>query len=163
MMLQSGIPLRFWFLACSAAVFVTNRCWTKALPIGMTPFESWYFRKPSVSHIRVFGCQCFRLIRKELRHSKFSEVSSEGVLVGFDQDNFNYLVYNLGDKKIYNSHHVMFNKHKFPFLDSSSPKTSTPQLLPVRFTFFDDEDEEFLTDELESQAENGVEPSEEID
>lgn len=109
MMLQSGVPLRFWFLACVTAVFLTNRCCTKALPDGITPFESWFFRKPSLNYIRVFGCQCFRLIWKPLRDSKFLEVSSEGVLVGFDHDNFNYLVYDLADRKVHVSHHVTFN------------------------------------------------------
>lgn len=66
LMLQSGLPIKFWFLACSTAVFLTNRCYTRALPDGVTPFETWFYRKPSVRHLRVFGCQCFRLVRKEL-------------------------------------------------------------------------------------------------
>lgn len=55
MMLQSGVPLSFWYLACCAAVFLTNRCYTKALKDGITPVQSWFFRKPSLGNLRVFG------------------------------------------------------------------------------------------------------------
>jgi hypothetical protein len=62
MMIQSGLPSKFWFLSCSAAVFLTNRTVTKSLADFKTPFEIWHFCKPSISHLRVFGCQSFRLI-----------------------------------------------------------------------------------------------------
>lgn len=66
MMLESCVPLRFWYLACSTAVFLLNSTYTAALDGGKTPFEIWYFRKPSIKHLRIFGCQSFRLIRKEI-------------------------------------------------------------------------------------------------
>lgn len=83
MMLESGAPQSFWYLSCLMAVFLTNRTVTKALSGLQTPFEVWYFRKPSLNHLRVFGCQAYRLIRKELRKSKYTPVASLGVLVGY--------------------------------------------------------------------------------
>lgn len=70
MMLESGLPLKFWYQACSTAVFLTNRTVTKAVPDSVTLFEKWHFRRPSLNHLRVFGCQSFRLIKKELRDFK---------------------------------------------------------------------------------------------
>lgn len=86
MMIQAHLPLCFWFYACQTAVFLLNCTITKAVSSFKTPFELWHYRKPSVSHLRVFGCQAFRLVRKELRDSKYAPVTSEGVLVGYKQD-----------------------------------------------------------------------------
>lgn len=81
MMIESSMPLRFWVQACKVAVFLTNRIITSALPDNMTPFKAWHYRKPTFSHLKVFGCKAYVLIRKEIRGSKFSPVSSEGILV----------------------------------------------------------------------------------
>lgn len=43
MMLESGLPLRFWYQACSAAVFIANRTVTKAVSDYRTLFELWHF------------------------------------------------------------------------------------------------------------------------
>lgn len=89
MMIESSMPIWFWYQACSTAVFLSNRTITKALCGNRSPFEIWHFQKPSIQNFRVFGCQGFHIIRKELQDSEFSPVTSEGVFVGFDHDNFN--------------------------------------------------------------------------
>lgn len=115
MMIDSGVPLLFWYLACSTAVFLTNRTITASASGHRTPFEIWHYRKPSISHLKNFGCKAFRLIRKELWSSKFEAVAAKGVLVGFEQDNYNYLIYNLNTKKNHISHDVTFDEEVFPF------------------------------------------------
>lgn len=114
MMIQSGVPLRFWFEACNTAVFLMNRTITAAVSGNRTPFEVWNFRKPSIKHLKVFGCQTFTLIRKDVRESKYSPVSSEGILLGFTDDNYNYRVYDFDSKKVITIHHATFNKSNFP-------------------------------------------------
>lgn len=59
MMIESGLPLKFWYQACSTAVFLTNRTITSAVPNNRTPFEVWPFRKPSIEHLKVFGCKAY--------------------------------------------------------------------------------------------------------
>jgi hypothetical protein len=149
-MIQAGLPSRFWYLACSTAVFLTNRTITKAVSEFRTPFEIWHFRKPSIHHLRVFGCQAFRLIRKELRESKFSPVSSEGVLVGFEQDNFNYLIYDLAENKCFISHHATFNESVYPFRQKNLSIESSKDI--VRSTFFEEDDEGEQITELVDKA-----------
>lgn len=64
-----------------------------------------------------------RLIRKEIRDNKYSSVTSEGVLVGYTEDNFNYQIFDLSSKKIIISHDVIFFEDIFPFLkDSPKPE-----------------------------------------
>lgn len=145
LMLQAGLPAQFWYLACAVAVFLLNRCITLALPEGKTPFEVWHFRKPTISHLQVFGCQAFRLIRKELRQSEFSAVSSEGILVGFVQDNFNYLIYDLKDKKLHLTHHATFNENHFPFQSISDDCVEiTDNDSRTRGFYFDEDNEDTL-------------------
>jgi hypothetical protein len=45
----------FWTEAVDCAIYLSNRCPTKGLN-NMTPQEAWSRRKPSVSHLKVFGC-----------------------------------------------------------------------------------------------------------
>jgi hypothetical protein len=63
------------------AVYILNCSPTKALN-GRTPYEAWHGRKPTVSHLRVFGCLAFG---KELGHiDKLDDRSTLGVFIGYD-------------------------------------------------------------------------------
>lgn len=119
MMIQSGVPLEFWFLAVTAAVYIRNRSMTTALKEGVTAYKMWNFRKPSVNHLKVFGCLVHRLVRKEIRENKYSPVTSEGIIVGYTEDNFNYQIYDLDSKKIVITHDVIFFEDFFPFITTS--------------------------------------------
>ena len=55
MMKSKGVPAQFWGEAVTTAVYVLNRAPTKSLE-GVTPYEAWHGKKPSVGHLRVFGC-----------------------------------------------------------------------------------------------------------
>lgn len=82
----------------------------------------WNFRKPNVKHLKVFGCLAHRLIRKENRENKYAPVTSEGVLVGYTDDNFNFKIYDLKSRKIIITNDVTFFEDIFPFRgDSPSP------------------------------------------
>lgn len=53
MMHEKGLPITFWAEAVYTAVYLTNRCPTKAV-WGKTPFEAWRGREPSLNHLN-FG------------------------------------------------------------------------------------------------------------
>lgn len=144
MVVKANLPLTFWYLACSTAVFLLNRTITFTIPNRTTPFEMWYFRSPSLSHLKVFGCAAYGLLRKALHRSKFHPVSSKGVLVGFDQDNYNFLIYDLDTQKAYMSHDVTFDENHFPFNKSSEKdsESTLDQTERVEIQFEDDSDEE---------------------
>ncbi|MCO5614429.1 hypothetical protein L7F22_068711 [Adiantum nelumboides] len=55
MLKAKSLPHKLWMEAVACAAHVLNRCPTRALKT-ITPYESWYDRKPSVSYLRVFGC-----------------------------------------------------------------------------------------------------------
>jgi transposase InsO family protein len=72
---QRGMPAVFWGEAVVTAVYILNRSPTKALN-GKTSYEAWHGRKPTASHLWVFGCLTFT---KELGHiSKLDDRSTPG-------------------------------------------------------------------------------------
>ncbi|MCO5583421.1 hypothetical protein L7F22_037332 [Adiantum nelumboides] len=67
MLKATSLPYKLWMEADAYAAHVLrNRCPTRALKT-ITPYESWYDRKPSVSYLRVFGCLAYAHIPQQLR------------------------------------------------------------------------------------------------
>ena len=63
MFLDVNILKSYWAEAVSTAASLKNRCPTKAVQ-GKTPYEAWYGQKPSVDHLRVFGCDAYANVPK---------------------------------------------------------------------------------------------------
>ena len=61
MLKQKEIPDCFWVEAVAAAVHILHISPTKDV-WNQTPYEAWNGNKPSVSHLRVFGCICYVLL-----------------------------------------------------------------------------------------------------
>jgi hypothetical protein len=59
----------------------------------LTPFELRFGRKPSISHLRPFGCKCFVLKCGNL--DKFVSRSFYDILLGYTPHGRSYRVYNL--------------------------------------------------------------------
>jgi len=60
MLNESKLPMYFWADAIYTAAYVLNKTLIKPI-LKKTPYELYKGRKPSVSHLRVFGCNCFVL------------------------------------------------------------------------------------------------------
>jgi hypothetical protein len=83
----------FWGEAVVTVVYILNRSPTKALN-GRTPYEAWHERKPTVSHLRVFGYLAFG---KELGHiGKLDDRSTLGVFIGYAEDSKAYRILDPG-------------------------------------------------------------------
>ncbi|KAL0325748.1 UNVERIFIED_CONTAM: Retrovirus-related Pol polyprotein from transposon TNT 1-94 [Sesamum radiatum] len=63
MLQEKHLPKAFWAEAVYTAVYLLNRCPTKAVQ-NMTPIEAWSGKKPSAKHLRVFGSICYVHIPK---------------------------------------------------------------------------------------------------
>jgi hypothetical protein len=55
MLHEKGLPKVFWAEAVYTTIYLMNRCPTKAV-WDKTLFEAWSGRKPSIKHLKVFGC-----------------------------------------------------------------------------------------------------------
>ena len=72
MMFQANVPKKFWSDAVATACYLINRTPTLILK-GQSPFEVLNKHKPSLEHIRIFGCLCYVLIPGELRNKLAAE------------------------------------------------------------------------------------------
>ena len=66
MLLDAKLPKKVWAESVSTAVYLRNRCPTKAVK-GKTLYEALYGKKPNVNHLRVFGCDAYTHIPKDER------------------------------------------------------------------------------------------------
>src|ERR1044071_860365 len=61
MLKAKGMPNEFWCEAVATAVYVLNISPTRAVE-GKTPYEAWKGNKPSIDHLRVFGCIAYSML-----------------------------------------------------------------------------------------------------
>ena len=64
MLNEAHLPASFWWDGAVAFVHAHNRSPTSAVT-GKTPYELWFKSKPDVSHLRVFGCTSYVLVKKD--------------------------------------------------------------------------------------------------
>ena len=57
MMSQSDLPLSFWGYALETAAFTLNRVPSKS--VDKTPHEMWTGKSPSLSFLKIWGCEAF--------------------------------------------------------------------------------------------------------
>jgi hypothetical protein len=98
---------RFWADAISIACYISNRIFLCSI-LNLTPFDLRFGHKPSVSHLRPFGCKCFILKCGNL--DKFESHSSDGILLGYTPHGRSYRVFNLETNTVVESCDVTFNE-----------------------------------------------------
>lgn len=87
MMNEKGLSKYFWAEAVHTALYILNKCPTKALK-DKTPVEAWSGMKPFVSHFKIFGCICYAYIPAEKR-TKLDEKSKK---IGFSMSKLTNLL-----------------------------------------------------------------------
>ncbi|BBN69138.1 hypothetical protein Prudu_770S000100 [Prunus dulcis] len=131
MMKGKKLPYKFWGEAVNTAVYIQNRCPTKALD-NVTPFEVFSGRKPGVKHLRVFGSICFCHVPNQLM-SKLEDAAVKCIFVGYGKCEKGYRVYNLQTNKITTSRSIRpedtsrssEEEHEETMIDISSPPQVT--------------------------------------
>jgi transposase InsO family protein len=98
MMKDKGLPNIFWAEAVYTAVYILNRCPTRAVQ-DKTPIEIWCGKKPSAKHLRVFGSICYIHVPKQKRH-KLEDKTTKGIFLGYSTQSKGYRIYNLQTKKL---------------------------------------------------------------
>ena len=84
MLHEAQLEVGLWPEAMRTAVYLRNRSPTSALK--MTPYQAWYGKKPSLAHIRSFGCRTYAFVPPELRKAKFDSRTRRCYLLGYVHD-----------------------------------------------------------------------------
>jgi hypothetical protein len=100
-------PRRFWADTISTACYISNQIFLRSI-LHLTPFELRFGQKPSVSHLRPFGCKCFVLKHDNL--DKFVSRSYDGILLGYTPHDRSYRVFNLENNTVVESCDVTVDK-----------------------------------------------------
>ena len=101
-------PPSFWGDAALTTQYLRNRLPTSTLPPNTTPYEIMHGVKPDLSHLRVWGCQCFPSIPPELR-TKGGPRRYEAIFVGYEENRISWRVRDLAGKYFF-SRDVVFNE-----------------------------------------------------
>jgi len=108
MLHDRGLLKELWAEAASTAVYLINRSPTKAL-VDMTPEEAWTGTKPSIFHIRTFGCKAYAHVPKQKR-TKLDSKATECAFIGYPDGTKGYKLFNLSTKAIFTSRDVIFDE-----------------------------------------------------
>ncbi|KAI9126101.1 hypothetical protein K1719_003519 [Acacia pycnantha] len=85
-----------WGNALETAAFTLNRVPSKA--VEKTPYEIWTGKKPSLSFLKIWGCEVYV---KHQASDKLSSRSSKCLFVGYPKETKGYYVYNPTDHKVF--------------------------------------------------------------
>jgi hypothetical protein len=93
------------------ACYLVNRSPSSAL-VDKTPHEAWTGKKPSLEHLKVFGCDAYVHVPKENR-SKLDNNAKKCILIGYKDGIKDYKLWNPETKKFVYSVDVVFRKVKY--------------------------------------------------
>ena len=113
MLHHANLDKCFWGEAAMAAIYIKNRLPSPKIA-SKTPFEIVYKSKPSVKHIRVFGCRTYVLTPKEKR-CKWDAKARVCVFMGYEEVSKAYRVYDIEAGQVVISRDVTFDESTFGF------------------------------------------------
>lgn len=114
MLIQANLPLSLWSFSLKLVFYVRNR--VPHSTTGITHYEVLIGKRPSLEHVKVFGCKAYVL--RTPRGTKFEQRALENVFL----EPLDYGVYRVlvtgqdGMPNLVESRHVTFNQSKFPGL-----------------------------------------------
>ncbi|CAL9024592.1 unnamed protein product [Prunus brigantina] len=121
---EMEMPYFLWAEVVHTAVYILNRCPTKALN-NITLFEAYSKRKPGIAHLKIFGSLCYVHVPAELRH-KLKSKSVKGVFVGYATCEKGYRIFDPISKKLTLSRDVTFDEEGSWNWTENSRRAVTP-------------------------------------
>jgi hypothetical protein len=136
MIFSSDIHPRFWAEASHTAIHILNRTLTQTL-FGVTPFEVWTGRKPSLAHVQVWKCDAYVHIPKGNR-SKLQPKSEKGIFMGYSNQSKAYRVWIQSKQKFTESRDVAFNESSVSSKELPSVQDSSVYFYEGRVSIVED-------------------------
>ena len=96
MLSYTDLPISLWGYALQTAAYIINRCPSKST--STTPYEIWRGRKPSLRHMRIWGCPAY--VKKTKVDNKLETRSLIARFIGYPEDSMGYLFYLHNDQTI---------------------------------------------------------------
>ncbi|GFX54862.1 retrovirus-related Pol polyprotein from transposon TNT 1-94 [Trichonephila clavipes] len=106
---SSEVPHKFWGEALLCFTYAWNQICHK--DGNKTPFEKYSGRKPSVLHLKPFGCLAYAGVPKQIR-KKFDMRAKMGILMGYVQRTKGYRIWLIDENKLVETINVRFDENK---------------------------------------------------
>ena len=119
MLNESGLPKGFWAEATNTDVYIINRSPYSTINF-LTPMHVWLGRKPSLAHLRPFGCIAYIHVNR----GKLNPRVVKGVFLGYPARVKGYKVWLITKKKSVISRNVIF--HEFATLKTNLQESVEP-------------------------------------
>ena len=117
LMFHANVPKRFWGDAVFTATYLINRTPTRVL-LDSTPYEVLNKTKPSIDHLRVFGCVCFVFVPGGLRN-KLEAKSTKAMFIGYSTHQKGYKCYVPEARRVLVSRDVKFMESRGYYAERS--------------------------------------------
>ena len=157
MLKAKDLPRELWGEAVSTAVYILNRSLTKSLK-GQTPHEKWTGRRPSVGHMRIFGCVAH--VKDTRKHpSKLEDRSMPMIFIGYGLGSKAYRCLDPVNLKVVISRDIIFEESE-RWTWSTQGEGSTPlTFLPNFLSEQGIEDQVESSDDEEEDSTEATSPS----
>jgi hypothetical protein len=110
MLSDVGLGQEFWAEAVGTTCYLVNRSPSSVLD-DKNPHEVWSAKKPSLQHLRGFGCDAYVHVPKENR-SKLDKKDGKCIFIGYKDGVKGYKLWNPETKKTVYSRDVVFREVK---------------------------------------------------
>ncbi|GFS71166.1 retrovirus-related Pol polyprotein from transposon TNT 1-94 [Trichonephila clavipes] len=145
---SSEVPHKFWGEALLCFTYAWNRICHK--DSNKTPFEKYSGRKPSVLHLKPFGCLAYAGVPKQIRKKKFDMRAKMGIMMGYAQRTKGYRIWLIDENKLVETINVRFdeNKRGINFRQKVNSNLGYNLNLP---DYYDEDDSDRVKDSLTSR------------
>lgn len=123
MMSHADLPISFWGHALETAAFTLNRVPTKT--VQKTPFEMWTGKRPSMSFMKIWGCEAFV---KRLDSDKLGPKSDKCNFVGYPKETKGYYFYKPSENKVVVARTGIFLEREFVSKGNSGRKVELEEI-----------------------------------
>lgn len=162
MKIAANLPHTLWRHIVEAACYLRNRT-----PVErndwQSPYERVFSQKPTISHLRAYGCKAFPLTREaqlRLRRRQKLEPKAEiGRLIGYQSTNI-FKIWIPYKNKVILTRDVTFNEQE-TFFNGIEPLTEALESRIREIQIPEDQVQKLLSLEIESDVEDMVESDEE--
>ncbi|KAK8634247.1 hypothetical protein V6N13_015075 [Hibiscus sabdariffa] len=108
MMSHSDLLISFWGHALETTTFTLNRVPSKS--VQKTPYEIWTGKRPSMSFMKIWGCQAYV---KHQMSTKLEPRSHKCIFVGYPKETKGYYFFNPKENKVFVARTGVFLEKEF--------------------------------------------------
>jgi hypothetical protein len=106
----AGLGKELWAEAMGTTCYLVNKLPSSVMD-AKTPQKVWIGQKPSLTHLKVFGCEAYVHVSKENR-SKLDKNVEKCMFIGYKYGLKGYKIWNQETKKVLYSRDVVFKELK---------------------------------------------------